>query len=82
MKFYGWFWIAANQRSHRLASFGAECGQHFREVHFSGKSIFESVLEADQRLHAVIAFTNNSLEFVVDRWHNKGSTNSKSYAAV
>jgi len=37
---------------------------------------------ADQRLHAVIIFTNNSLEFAGDRWHNKGSTNSKSYAAV
>jgi hypothetical protein len=27
-----------------------------------------------QRLHAVIAFTNNSFEFARDRWHNKGST--------
>lgn len=29
-----------------------------------------------QRLYAVIVFTNNSLEFAGDRWHNKGSTNS------
>jgi len=36
----------------------------------------------DQRFQALITFTNNSLEFAGDRWHNKGSTNSKSYAAV
>jgi hypothetical protein len=30
---------------------------------------------ADQRFQAVITFTNNSLEFAVDRWHNKDSTN-------
>jgi hypothetical protein len=39
-------------------------------------------LVADQHFHAVIAFTNNSFEFAVNRWHNKSSPNSQFHAAV